>query len=84
MKVEKKMKREASYEFFPWDRVDYKDQIEEYFKIVRKPNNQGLNPRLSIPTSIVSNANIAEVFGSLYNGFKTTNLHLHHDKEKVD
>lgn len=32
MKVERKMKKEASFEFLPWDHVDYKDQIEEYFK----------------------------------------------------
>lgn len=82
MKVEKKVKREAFFEFPPWDHVDYKDQIEEYFKIVRKFNNQGLNPRSSIPTSIMFNANIAEDFGLPFDNFKTTNMHLHHDTKK--
>jgi hypothetical protein len=39
MKVQKKMKREAFYEFLPWDHINYKDQIEECFKIVRTLNN---------------------------------------------
>jgi hypothetical protein len=59
MKVEKKVKREASFEFPPWDHIDYKDQIEEYFKTVRKFNNKGFNPRSSIHISIVFNVDIA-------------------------
>jgi hypothetical protein len=82
MKVEKKVKREAFFEFPPWDHVDHKDQIEEYFKTVRKFNNQRLNPRSNIPTSIVSDANITEVFGLPFDKFKTTNLHFHHDTKK--
>jgi hypothetical protein len=82
MKVEKKVKREASFEFPPWDHVDYKDQIEKYFKIVRKFNNQGFNHRLNIATNIMSDADIVEVLGSPFDRFKTTNPHLHHDTKK--
>jgi hypothetical protein len=82
MKVEKKVKKEASFEFPPWDHINYKDQIEEYFKTIRKFKNQGFNPRSSIPTSIVSDANVEEVSGLPSNKFKTTNLHFHHHTKK--
>lgn len=36
MKVEKKVKREASSEFSPWDHINYKDQTKEYFKTIKK------------------------------------------------
>lgn len=36
MKVERKVKREASSKFSPWDDVNYKDQTKEYFKTIRK------------------------------------------------
>ncbi len=61
MKVEKKMKREASSKFSPWDHVDYEDQTKKYFKTISKLYNQGFNPRSSIPTSIVYNVDITKV-----------------------
>ncbi len=61
MKVEKKMKREASSKFSPWDHIDYENQTKKYFKTINKLYNQGFNPRSSIPTSIMSNVNITEV-----------------------
>ncbi len=61
MKVERKVKREASSKFSPWDDINYKDQTKEYFKTIRKFYNQGLNLRSNIHTSIVSNVDITEV-----------------------
>lgn len=36
MKVERRVKREASSKFSQWDEVNYKDQTKEYFKTIRK------------------------------------------------
>ncbi len=35
------VKREANYEFPPWDYVPYKDQSENYFMIVKKLSGEG-------------------------------------------
>jgi hypothetical protein len=61
-KVEWKIKKEASCEFLTWEHVNYEVQIEDYFKTTKKLNNEGLNPRSAIPSHIVSNANIPNLF----------------------
>jgi hypothetical protein len=43
VKVKKKMKKEVCFEFQPWDHVEYKSQIEEYFKTIKKLSNEGFN-----------------------------------------
>ncbi len=49
-KVDNKVKREANSEFPPWDYVLYKDQTKDYFKIVRKLNGEGFNPKCRNPS----------------------------------
>jgi hypothetical protein len=45
-KEKKKPKKENLYlEFPPWMPIEYKDQIEHYFTIVRRLNNVGSNPK---------------------------------------
>jgi hypothetical protein len=73
---------EVCFKFSPWDHVEYKNQTKKYFKIVRKLNNEGLNPRANISTQLVSDVNIAKVFGPCTNGYKTTNPHLHPKTKK--
>ncbi len=70
LKVEKKVKTKASFEFSPWNHINYKDQTKKYFKIVRKFYNQRFNPRSSIPTSIVFNVDITEVLDQHVTGSK--------------
>jgi hypothetical protein len=36
VKEEKKPKKEMWPKFPPWEHVDYKDQIEEYFKLLKR------------------------------------------------
>jgi hypothetical protein len=82
VKVEKKMKKEVCLKFLPWNHVEYKSQIEEYFKIVKKLNNEGLNPKANISTQLVFDVDIAEVFGPCTHGYKTTNSPLHYETKK--
>jgi hypothetical protein len=42
--------------------MEYRYQIEDYFKIVRKLNNEGFNPKANILAHIVFNAYIVEAF----------------------
>jgi hypothetical protein len=49
-----KLKRETNFEFPPWDYVPYKNQIEDYFKIIRKLSGEGFNPKANFPPNIVS------------------------------
>jgi hypothetical protein len=81
-KVDRKVKREANSKFPPWDYVPYKDQTEYYFKIIRKLSGERFNPKANFPPNIMSDADIAEVFGLLAKGFKTTNLNLHPKMKK--
>jgi hypothetical protein len=67
----------VNFEFPPWDYVPYKDQIEDYFKTVKKLSGEGFNPKANFPPNIMFDANIAKIFGLLSKGFKTTNLNLH-------
>jgi hypothetical protein len=53
--------------------MEYRYQIEEYFKIIRKLNNGGLNPEANILAHTVFNAYIVEAFEPCSNNFKTTN-----------
>jgi hypothetical protein len=76
-KVDKKVKREANFEFPPWDYVAYKDQTKDYFKIVGKLNCEGFNPKANFPRNIVFDTDITKVFKLSSEGFKTTNLNLH-------
>jgi len=66
-------KVKVQFEFLPWDHMEYRYQIEEYFKIVRKLNNEGLNPKANCLAHIVFNAYIVEAFLPCSNKFKTTN-----------
>jgi hypothetical protein len=52
-------------------------QTKDYFKIVRKLSDEGFNPKENFPPNIVSDADIAKIFGPSFEGFKTTNLNLH-------
>ncbi len=61
-KVDRKLKREMNFEFPPWDYVPYKNQIEEYFKIIRKLSGEGFNPKANFPPNIVSNADIISIW----------------------
>jgi hypothetical protein len=66
----------------PWDHVVYKDQIEKYFRTVRKLNIKGFNLKANFPPNIVFDLDIEEVFGPSFEGFKTTNLHDLHPELK--
>jgi hypothetical protein len=35
-KADRKVKREANFEFPPWDYVPYKDQTKDYFRTIKK------------------------------------------------
>ncbi len=61
-KTDKKLKRETNFEFPPWDYVPYKNQIEDYFKIIRKLSGEGFNPKANFPPNIVSNADIRSIW----------------------
>ncbi len=74
--------REANFEFPPWDYVPYKDQTENYFRIVRKLSGKGFNPKANFPLNIVSDVDIAKIFGLSTKGFKTTNLTFHPELKK--
>ncbi len=63
--------------FSPWEHVDYKDQIEEYFKTIRKLSYVGLNPKTEIPSCLVTKVDIVEILSLGCESLKTTNLHLH-------
>jgi hypothetical protein len=52
VKEEGKPTNEMWPEFPPWEHVEYKDQIEEYFKIVKRLSNMGLNPKTNIPSCL--------------------------------
>ncbi len=82
VKEEKKPRKKTWLEFPPWEHVDYKDQIEEYFKIVKRLSNVGLNLKTKIPNCLVTKAHIVEIFGLGCESLKTTNLHLHCDTKK--
>jgi len=81
-KVDRKVKREANSKFLPWDYVPYKDQMEDYFKTVRKLNGEGFNPKANFPPNIVFDADITKVFRLSSEGFKTTNLNFHPEMRK--
>ncbi len=81
-KVDRKVKRESNSKFPPWDYVPYKNRTEDYFRTIRKLSGEGFNPKVNFPRNIVSNANIAKVFGLSFEGFKTTNLNLHLETRK--
>ncbi len=57
---------EASYEFLAREHEDYEVQTKDYFKTTKKLNNKGLNPRLVVPSHIVSNAYIAKSFWTIH------------------
>lgn len=70
------MKSKLDLQFPPWEHVEFKDQIELYFKIVRQFNNCGLNPKTDFPCNIMTESNIKEVFGP-YSSLKVTYPYLH-------
>jgi len=82
VKEEKKLRKETWLEFPPWEHVYYKDQIEEYFQIVRRLSNVGLNFKRKIRSCLVTKAHIVEIFCLGSESLKTTNPHLHHDTNK--
>jgi hypothetical protein len=45
-------------------------------------NGEGFNPKANFPPNIVSDANIAKVFGMSSKGFKITNLNFHLETRK--
>jgi hypothetical protein len=61
-KADRKMKRETNFEFPPWDYVRYKNQIENYFKIIRKLSGEGFNPKANFPPNIMFNADIRSIW----------------------
>jgi hypothetical protein len=65
-KVEWKIKKEAFCEFLAWEHVNNEVQIEDYFKMAKKFNNEGFNPRSVIPSHIVSNADIPNLFWTIH------------------
>ncbi len=69
-------------EFPPWDHVAYKNQIEKYFRTIRKMNIKRFNLKANFPTNIVFDLDIEEVFGPSSKGFKTINLHDLHPELK--
>jgi len=69
-------------EFLPWEHVDYKNQIEEYFKTIKRLSNVGLNPKIEIPSCLITKADIVEIFGLAWESLKTTNLCFHLDTRK--
>jgi hypothetical protein len=68
--------------FPPWEHVEYKNQTKHYFKIVRRLNNEGLNPKTKTPPSLVTKVDITKKFGHGFQGLKTTNPYLHPDTKK--
>ncbi len=76
------MKREVSKNLFPWEHIDFHEQIINYFAIVRELPNMGLNPKLGMTNEHVTNSDIEKVFGPNCFCFKTTNLHLHVDNKR--
>jgi hypothetical protein len=76
------VKREANSEFPQWGYVPYKDQIENYFKTIKKLSGEGFNPKANFPPNIVSDADIAKAFRLSSKSFKTTNLNLHPKMKK--
>jgi hypothetical protein len=59
-----------------------KIKLKNYFKTIKKLNGEGFNPKANFPPNIVSDANIAKVFGMSFEGFKTTNLNFHPKTKK--
>ncbi len=62
-KVDRRVKREGNSKFPPWDFVPYKDQIEDYFRIIKKLSGKGFNAKAHFPPTIVFNVDIAKIFG---------------------
>jgi hypothetical protein len=82
VKEKEKPRRKMWLEFPPWEHVNYKGQIEEYLKTVRRLSNVGLNPKIVIPSCLVTNVDIVEIFGLGCESLKTTNMCFHHDTKK--
>jgi hypothetical protein len=61
-KADRKLKRETNFEFPPWDYLPYKNQFEDYFKIIRKLSGEAFNPKANFPPNIVSNADIRSIW----------------------
>jgi hypothetical protein len=55
---------DVNKEYPPWAHVDYNLQTEDFFNTVHDLPNEGLNPKSDLTVEHVSEANIAEVFGS--------------------
>jgi hypothetical protein len=58
-----------------WENVNYMLQMEEFFIIIKKLNNKGLNLKTQITSTHVTKAYIIEVFGKS-KVLKTTNPNL--------
>jgi hypothetical protein len=70
-----KVKKENT-KFPPWEAIDYWLQIEEYFFVVKKLHNGGLNPKTNFTSVHVCENDMVEVFG-LYCILKRTNPLIH-------
>jgi hypothetical protein len=82
VKEKEKPKRIMWLEFPSWEHVDYKYQTKEYFKIVKRLSNVGLNLKTKIPSCLVTKADIVEIFGLGCESLKTISLCFHLDTKK--
>ncbi len=81
----KKVKNENT-KFPQWEAIDYWVQTEEYFFVVKKLHNGGLNPKTNLTSAHVCENDLVEVFG-LKCISKLTNPLIHantkHDLKKL-
>jgi hypothetical protein len=82
VKEKEKPRRKMWLQFPPWEHVDYKNQTEEYFKIVKRLSNVGLIPKTKIPNCVITKVEIVEIFGLGCESLKTTNPCFHLDNTK--
>jgi len=73
----KKIEKQTRSWIPPWEHVNFKDQIEHYFKTVRQLNDFRLNPKIEFPCNIVTKFNIEKVFGPSCSNLKVTCPCLH-------
>jgi hypothetical protein len=88
MMVKEEIKKvlKKNTKFPPWEDINYWLQIEEYFFIVKKLHNGGLNPKTNLTSAYVCENDLVEVFG-LKCILKLTNTLIHantkHDLKKL-
>jgi hypothetical protein len=63
VKEEIRKVKQENKKFSPWEIVNYWLQIEEYFIVVKKLHNGGLNPKKNLIDPHVCENDLVEVFG---------------------